>query len=108
MPVGTGCQGCDVGMGGAAGGGGPPPPRITGQSEERLLRGLGLWAGETGVYWQRMWPAAKAKAPGEAGDECGVRQERAQRNLSLQGRDGGDRAVREVGTGEGGRRMQGS
>lgn len=63
--MGTGCQGCDVGMGGAAGGGGPPPPRITGQSEERLLRGLGLWAGETGVYWQRMWPAAKAKAPGE-------------------------------------------
>lgn len=28
----------------------PPPPRITGQSEERLLRGLGLWAGETGAY----------------------------------------------------------
>lgn len=48
-----------------------------------------------------MWPAAKAKAPGEGWDECGVRRERAQRNLSLQGRDGGDRAVREVGTGEG-------
>lgn len=41
-----------------------------------------------------------------AGHECGVRQERAQRNLSLRGHNGGDRAAREVRDGGGGKRMQ--
>jgi len=48
VPAGPGCQGCDVGAWEVLRVEEIPP--TMGQSEERPMRGLGLWAGGLAVY----------------------------------------------------------
>jgi len=99
VPAGPGCQGCDVGAWEVLRVEEIPPHH--GAVRRETHEGPGALGWRIGsVCGQQPKPRPLVRA----GDECGVRRERAQRNL--QGYDGGDRAAREAGMGEWGRRMQ--
>lgn len=82
----------------------PPPPRHGAvRREDPEGSGALRWRDGIGsVCGQQPKPRPLVRA----GHECGVRQERAQRNLSLRGHNGGDRAAREARDGGGGKRIQ--